>query len=143
MPADPYVSLDKIEAIPFLEEDVTVEGVGLFRVRALDQDTIRLISREVKRESGGERDQYDGWREQQYYIAFGLVKPDLGARDDLDAALERAQKLGRSRELFKELYDAIIGLTYRKPGEAYKDFFGSTASPDGGAATRSLNGTTP
>ncbi|MGE0539756.1 MAG: hypothetical protein AB7R89_06220 [Dehalococcoidia bacterium] len=134
-----YVTLADLGRWPSsIEEDVPVEGVGTFRVRALSQAEITAIAQRVRKES--DEDTYDGGLERQYYVAYGVVQPALGATEDLDAALERARVIGRSVPIFQRLYAKIAELTYSdstKQLERY--FFGIAGSQSdaGGSASGS------
>ena len=142
-----YFSLADLDRIPRLEEDIEIEGMGKFRVGALDQETLRRIveatrvQRSVPDGKGGTRveAETDGNLERQYYVAYGLVSPDLGADADIGAALEKVRILGRNVVALGQLFLRIYQLTFRNPGDAYKDLFGVAASPVSEAAIPSTS----
>lgn len=133
-----YVDLSFIDHLHVVEDDFEIDGVGKFRVRGLTQENIREITLHAREAVDST---FDGVLERYYYVAIGLVKPDLGSDGDLSLALERARKIGQDKNLFDRIYSKILTLTYRDPKEAYRDFFASTGSAPSAEGTPSSSST--
>ncbi len=119
-----YVDLAALRATRRLEEDVEIEGIGTFRVQALLQEELRLIAKaardpeaEPNPVTGGKQ---DGNLYRQLEVAYGLVKPDLGAADDIDAALETLREIAIPVMGIAKLSVKIGELTYAEgPQKAF------------------------
>jgi hypothetical protein len=137
--ANGYLSLDALRALPRLELDVDLDGVGRMRVQALTQNDLREIAADC-RMAGGETD-YNLYRQQM--IARCLVEPDLRSVWLDDPAQAIAVVAAMHPYITTALDEAINKLTFLEPAEAFRALFGAAASTPDAAATRSTSSNSP
>lgn len=99
-----YITLEELTQIKPLERDETIDGKK-YRVRGLMSGEIHQIGILCRRPGVG----YDDTLDSILTTAFGIVRPDLGAKDDLVAA--RIIVEGFPKSLLAGLSTAIANLT--------------------------------
>ena len=104
--ANGYITLEQLTKITPAEDDITIDG-HKFRVRGLHSGELQQVRNLCSRPpaAGG----YDGLLNVIYNVAFGLVRPDLKAHEDLTAARLIAE--GLPPPLLAQLSDRIADLT--------------------------------
>ncbi len=122
-----YVDLDKLRNVPRIEEDVEVEGLGMFRVQAVTHEEARRARMACRIEEGT---QIDTTMLAQYEVAFGTIRPNIAElMNDVDTEHEALETVkGMHPTIVAKLARAIQDLSYIEPSEAYRRFFDTATS---------------
>lgn len=120
-----YGTLDQLRGVRRLEKDFTDWPEMKLRIQALTDDEIRLIQ-----QRSADKDDPNGVNmtlDRKLQIVYGLATPRLDPYADLDGALEAVSHIPVGVQV--ALSAEILGLTYRRPQEAFKDFGVGEGSP--------------
>lgn len=131
-----FGTLAQLRSLRRLEKTYTDWPVMKMRLQALTDDDLIRVTEYARAEGGDTNDVVRSLRDREASIALGVVQPPL-AEMDFDEAVAIVKEripLGVQAALSIE----ISGLTWRSPGQAYKDFSDGDASPEAEADTPSL-----
>lgn len=115
-----YGTLDQLRGIKRMERDFTKWDEMKLRLQALDDADLRRI-REYIAAAEDATDEEKAERDRDASIAFALVKPDLHAHDDLDAAVEVVRHI--PLPVRRMLSTAIVQMTWVDPKLVGLSFF--------------------
>lgn len=115
-----FGTLAQLRSLRRLEKVYTEWPEMEIKIQALTDDEIEQCTVYAKSKSDDENLRYLHDRNAQ--LAFGLVSPPIAeiAQRDIDAAV--AELVNIPPGVKSVLAGEILGLTYRKPSEAYRDF---------------------
>ena len=115
-----FGTLAQLRAVRRLETTYTKWPVMKMRLQALHDDDLIRVTEYARAEGGDTNDVIRSLRDREASIALALVQPPLVdlAFDDAVALVKATIPPGVQADLALE----ISGLTWRSPGQAYKDF---------------------